>query len=329
MYRHILLFTLFLANVGSFAVLKAENLCNGILWCDHSHNSHSDGILADRNCAWKCISLDDEIDFHVQLRKALMNRRTLHKKELNKVVDLFKTQINKVTPSVVAYHPMIYSILNWNRHNHINFNDTNSDWLWLEFGVASGFSINATCRALDYLFSNRQVKAHGFDTFTGLPERWGKLLKGRFTQHGRIPHVEPCATLHKGLVNNTLPEFINPLLNDIKSGKIKIFGISIDLDLYTGSHEALSIMLPLLRRGSMIHIHEIGRSTDEWIQEWEILVQEEARALYNVLKEQSQSGLVTLLLLPFTGRSGQPQEAAIFKVLRNDHIEPKANVGMN
>ena len=111
---------------------------------------------------------------------------------------------------------------------------------WLEFGVAAGGSTNITCDALAARLADRSstlggdrsqsgarhhhtrvaappqaqapgpswVRVHGFDTFTGLPESWAHMPKGRFSQHGILPPTQPCAVLHKGLIKDTLPEWL-------------------------------------------------------------------------------------------------------------------------
>lgn len=74
------------------------------------------------------------------------------------------------------------------------------DGLVLEFGVASGRTINRIADALP----NRTI--HGFDGFTGLPETWtAKFNEGHFAQE--IPAVRSNVQLHVGLFNRTLPGF--------------------------------------------------------------------------------------------------------------------------
>ena len=55
--------------------------------------------------------------------------------------------------------------------------------LWLEFGVASGNTIN-------YISKFTTDKVYGFDSFEGLPEKWRDGFdKGSFNRHGILPHV--------------------------------------------------------------------------------------------------------------------------------------------
>lgn len=53
--------------------------------------------------------------------------------------------------------------------------------LWLEFGVASGKTIN-------YISKFTKDKVYGFDSFEGLPEKWRDGFdKGAFNRNGNLP----------------------------------------------------------------------------------------------------------------------------------------------
>jgi hypothetical protein len=57
------------------------------------------------------------------------------------------------------------------------------DTLWLEFGVASGNTIN-------YISRFTQDTVYGFDSFEGLPEKWRDGFdKGAFDRNGNMPAV--------------------------------------------------------------------------------------------------------------------------------------------
>jgi hypothetical protein len=74
--------------------------------------------------------------------------------------------------------------------------------LWLEFGVASGKTIN-------YISKFTTGKVYGFDSFEGLPEKWRDGFdKGAFNMNGILPKVNHNVELIKGWFNNTLPDFI-------------------------------------------------------------------------------------------------------------------------
>ena len=75
------------------------------------------------------------------------------------------------------------------------------DTLWLEFGVASGRTIN-------YISSFTKHNVYGFDTFEGLPEKWRVgCEKGAFNQNGVLPAVNENVVLIKGLFCDTLYSF--------------------------------------------------------------------------------------------------------------------------
>jgi len=96
------------------------------------------------------------------------------------------------------------------------------DTLWLEFGVASGYTINT----ISY-FTNDTV--YGFDSFEGLPEDWRKSFeKGHFTRYGQLPGVRCNVSLIKGWFSDTLPQFI-------QTQNKKISFIHMDADLYSST----------------------------------------------------------------------------------------------
>jgi len=127
---------------------------------------------------------------------------------------------------------------------------------WLEFGVANGGSANFSCEAFNR--AGLQTRLVGFDSFMGLPSAWqipgGKVTaQGRFSQHGRVPPVRPCATLHKGLINETLPVWTH----DHRDAHV--VGASIDVDIYSASLEALTALheAALMRRHALLHFHDL------------------------------------------------------------------------
>lgn len=85
--------------------------------------------------------------------------------------------------------------------------------MYLEFGVWSGSSLNVTAHLLRRGLASAAVAvAHaaaepmvvGFDTFTGLPERWRRYDEGYF-KLDRLPRMDSGVMLRKGLFNVTLP----------------------------------------------------------------------------------------------------------------------------
>ena len=96
------------------------------------------------------------------------------------------------------------------------------DTLWLEFGVASGYTINYISR-----FTNDKV--FGFDSFEGLPEKWRDGFDvGAFSRNGNLPIVNDNVVLIKGWFNETLENFI-------KTQNKKVSFIHMDADLYSST----------------------------------------------------------------------------------------------
>jgi hypothetical protein len=104
-----------------------------------------------------------------------------------------------------------------------------SDTLWLEFGVATGGTINYISK-----FTNNNI--YGFDSFNGLPEKWRDgFEKGTFNQNGKLPIVNENVILVKGLFENTLSDFI-------KSKNKKVSFIHMDADLYSSTKYILNTL---------------------------------------------------------------------------------------
>ena len=94
--------------------------------------------------------------------------------------------------------------------------------LWLEFGVATGNSIN-------YISKFTNDKVYGFDSFEGLPEKWREQFdKGAFSTNGQLPQVNDNVELIKGWFNETL-------INFIQTKNIKVSFIHMDADLYSST----------------------------------------------------------------------------------------------
>ena len=105
--------------------------------------------------------------------------------------------------------------------------------LWLEFGVASGRTIN-------YISSFTEKRVFGFDSFEGLPEKWRDgFEKGAFGRDGNLPQVNSNVTLIQGWFNETLPTFVDTFK---KTTENKISFIHIDADLYSSTKYILDTL---------------------------------------------------------------------------------------
>jgi len=89
---------------------------------------------------------------------------------------------------------------------------------YYEFGVASGTSLNWWVKNN----KSRYSKFYGFDTFEGLPERWGVYAKGAMASN--IPKIDDHrVTFVKGMFQDTLPILTTPRI------------VHIDCDLYNST----------------------------------------------------------------------------------------------
>jgi methyltransferase family protein len=117
------------------------------------------------------------------------------------------------------------------------------DGLFLEFGVAGGNSIRRIATL------NPSKKIYGFDSFHGLPERWGTLPKGHFACD--VPNNLPSnVELVVGLFDATLPQFLSEHPGDVAFAHI-------DSDLYESAKCVLDNLKPRLKPGSILAFDEI------------------------------------------------------------------------
>ena len=116
--------------------------------------------------------------------------------------------------------------------------------LWLEFGVASGISIN-------YISTFTNDKVYGFDSFEGLPEKWRDGFdKGAFTNNGNLPNVNMNVELIKGWFNETLLTFI-------QTYNKKVSFIHMDADLYSSTKYVFEILKDYIDKDCVIIFDEL------------------------------------------------------------------------
>ncbi len=134
----------------------------------------------------------------------------------------------------------------------------NNDGLWLEFGVATGKSIN-TISSL----TNNTV--YGFDSFLGLPENWGTYRKkGRYSTGGKLPIVRDNVELVVGLFQNTLEKFL-------KDHSEPVAYLHMDADIYSSTKYVLDRLRNRIVSGTVISFDEIynySEYRDHEIKAW-------------------------------------------------------------
>ena len=122
---------------------------------------------------------------------------------------------------------------------------------YLEFGVYKGDSLRWWLEHNLYPSS----KFVGFDTFTGLPEDWGKLKQSTFSTEGRTPKINDSrVSFAIGLFQDTL----GPFLNEFSSTRRKV--IHLDADLYSSTLFVLTSLGPKLKGGDIIIFDEFAAS---------------------------------------------------------------------
>lgn len=115
-----------------------------------------------------------------------------------------------------------------------------------EFGVWKGASINFFAK------ERPNIRIFGFDSFEGLEEDWYgfDIKKGTFSTSGKVPKVEKNVKLFSGWFENTLPQFLKELDNEM------ILLCHMDADTFKPTRYVLSALANNLRKGSIIIFDE-------------------------------------------------------------------------
>jgi O-methyltransferase len=125
-----------------------------------------------------------------------------------------------------------------------------------EFGVFRGESLFWWMSHLPH----PESRFVGFDTFTGLPERWRATEpEGAFNVYGRLPQTQdPRCSFQVGLFQDTLL----PLINGHDFSKRLI--IHLDADLFTSTLFVLTTLARHFKRGDIIFFDNFICSVDEF-----------------------------------------------------------------
>ena len=124
-----------------------------------------------------------------------------------------------------------------------------NDGLFLEFGVATGQTIN-TIASL-----KPDLTIYGFDSFQGLPEDWRKgWPKGTFAQ-ASLPKVRDNCELIVGMFEKTLPDFLS-------SKQKSVSFIHMDCDLYSSAKTVLECCASYVKPGTVIVFDEFFNYAD-------------------------------------------------------------------
>jgi O-methyltransferase len=126
---------------------------------------------------------------------------------------------------------------------------------FLEFGVGEGYSFDWWVEHN----TNPDSLFVGFDTFTGLPEKWEYLNQGTYSSGGMFPaKSDHRCSFQTGLFQDTLDGF----LKTFRGGRKTI--VHMDADLYSSTLFVLSRMAPGLKAGDIVFFDEFGVPTHEF-----------------------------------------------------------------
>lgn len=127
---------------------------------------------------------------------------------------------------------------------------------YFEFGVCGGHSFKW------WLEKNKHTQSQffGFDTFEGLPEKWGAFEKGSMAVALESLNIhDERARFFKGLFQDTLI----PFLENYKSTKRKL--IHLDADLFSATIFALSQLYRFLNDGDILLFDEFAVPQHEFL----------------------------------------------------------------
>lgn len=127
---------------------------------------------------------------------------------------------------------------------------------YLEFGVAGGLSFKW------WLEKNKHPESRfsGFDTFEGLPEKWGAFEKGSMAFGLETLNISDSrARFYKGLFQHTLIPFLEQY--DNKNKKL----IHLDADLFSSTIFTLSQLYRFLKPGDILLFDEFAVPQHEFL----------------------------------------------------------------
>lgn len=141
-------------------------------------------------------------------------------------------------------------------NNHLSKNT--EPMVYLEYGVAAGESFRW------WLQHNTHPDSRffGFDTFDGLPEKWGSFYAKGDMKFAMPEQTDLRGQFIKGLFQDSLPAFIETNRQLLSSPARKI--ILLDADLYSATIYTLSQLYPLLHKGDIILFDEFSVAMHEF-----------------------------------------------------------------
>lgn len=135
---------------------------------------------------------------------------------------------------------------------------SNEKIVYLEYGVAAGASF-------DWFMKHNQhpdSRFFGFDTFEGLPEKWGSFYEKGDMRFSMPELKDQRGSFIKGLFQDSLPGFIAANRSLLTAADRRI--ILLDADLYSATIFTLSQLFPHLRKGDIILFDEFSVALHEF-----------------------------------------------------------------
>jgi O-methyltransferase len=127
---------------------------------------------------------------------------------------------------------------------------------YFEFGVASGSSFKWWLQNN----TNASSRFFGFDTFEGLPEKWGPFEKGAMAHSLETLNItDQRACFYKGLFQQTLIPFLEQY--DSRNRKL----IHIDSDLFSSAIFTMSQLYRFLKPGDILLFDEFAVPQHEFL----------------------------------------------------------------
>ncbi|HEU5290092.1 MAG TPA: class I SAM-dependent methyltransferase [Cyclobacteriaceae bacterium] len=156
------------------------------------------------------------------------------------------------------YRPSRNYSLRYNLYDHVLKQEAleQAPVTYLEFGVAKGLSFQWWIQHN----KNADSRFYGFDTFEGLPEKWGTFSKGSMSFG--VPELnDDRHEFYKGLFQLTLFNFIDS--GKLKPEQRKI--IHLDADLFSSTLFVLTTLHRYLKKGDILFFDEFNVPNHEFL----------------------------------------------------------------
>jgi len=129
--------------------------------------------------------------------------------------------------------------------------------LYIEMGVCTGESFRWWMKNN----KNAESRFYGFDTFEGLPEKWGYFFKDG-DMSAQVPDlIDQRGMFYKGLFQDTLVPFLAN--GNVVKEKRKV--IHLDADLFSSTLFSLSMLYPYLEKGDIVFFDEFNVPSHEFL----------------------------------------------------------------